>query len=185
MTLYPALVFLHVLGATAIFAATGIAVLALRRLQQAQDAEDARRWLALFQDRGGAIGGIGLLIAVGTGLAMMVLSWGVQPWMLTTLAGIVAWGALTRGLSRGPVSRLEQALGSDADTQPDEWQGLVDHRGLRLSLWVPAGILVGIIGLMTVKPGTAGSLVIMAAGAVAGYVLAFAPINRGRVGSAA
>lgn len=157
---YLLLVFLHVAAASALFAAVGVEVVALQRLRLAATAAQARAWLPSVQRPAGGIGHPAMLVIVGTGIWMMIARWGFEAWMAMALASIVAMVLVAVLVGRAPLTRLVDALGEGA-RDGSGWPDAVRDARLRVSLWLRVGLLVGVIGLMTLKPGWWGSAVVM------------------------
>lgn len=105
---YSVLIFAHVLGAVALFAALGIEVVAFRRLRRARTADQARTWMGPLREAG-RLGPVAMVTILIAGVWMMALRWGPEPWILTALVGLVVMAVL-RGRSdppgHGPPPRL-------------------------------------------------------------------------------
>ncbi|MGH2686579.1 MAG: hypothetical protein ACRDJP_14030 [Actinomycetota bacterium] len=173
MDLYSVLIFAHVLGAVALFAALGIEVVAFRRLRGARTADQARTWMGPLREAG-RLGPVAMVTILMAGVWMMALRWGPEPWILIALVGLVVMAVLGAALSRRPMGRLRGSLGDEVDHLPTDFRALVEGP-LRISLWLRLAIAVGILGLMTVKPDALGSLVIMGAAVGVGVVAATRP----------
>jgi hypothetical protein len=158
MDLYSVLIFAHVLGAAAVFAALGIELVAFRRLRGARTADQARTWMGPFREAG-RLGPAAMVTILIAGVWMMALRWGPEPWILTALVGWVVMAILGGALTRRGMGRLGVLLARDSQL-PEHFHGLVEGP-LWISLWVRLAIAVGILGLMTVKPDALGSLVIL------------------------
>lgn len=141
--------FIHILSALTVFTALGAESLALTQLGRAQDGAAARAALGGFQ-LGQRLAGPGMLMLLLTGLRLATAYWqwhGV--WIGLGLAGMVSIG-LVGGLMTGRrLGRLHQRLGENGPGSP--WVG--DLSALRTSFVLRAVLLVGVVYLMTVKPG--------------------------------
>lgn len=91
MDLYPLLIFLHVLGAVALFAALGIEVVALGRLRSATTPDVARAWLDLL---GTPLPLVSMLTILITGIWMSILRWGDQAWIAASFFAIVGMAVI-------------------------------------------------------------------------------------------
>jgi hypothetical protein len=176
MDLYSVLIFAHVLGAVALFAALGIEVVAFRRLRRARRAEEARTWMGPLREAG-RLGPVAMVTILIAGVWMMVLRWGPEPWILTALVGLVIMAVLGAALTRRAMSRLRVSLADEPDHLPTNFRALVEG-ALRISLWLRLAIAVGILGLMTVKPEVLGSVEIMGAAVLVGIAAAIRPRRR-------
>ncbi len=166
--LYLLLVFLHVLGAVGLFAALAVEGVLLRRLRAADAPADARASLGLLAStfRGGPLAMAVLLVS---GMAMMAMAWGREAWLVAAFVGVVAMGALGGAISLRRVRRLRAALASQAGPRLSEaLRAELSAGALAASLRLRVAIGVAILALMTFKPGTAGSTLVLAAAAVLG-----------------
>jgi hypothetical protein len=170
MNIYPILVFIHVLGGVGIFAALGIEAVALARLRRADTPAEARAWMGLMAVPA-RLGPIAMLANLATGVWMMVQSWGPLPWMQAAMVAVVVMAAAGGGVTGRRAKRLRAALGEETGPALSAgFRALRSSVALAASLRLRIALATGIIGLMTMKPGAAGSLVIAAVAVVAGLV---------------
>ncbi|MGH7571418.1 MAG: hypothetical protein ACREMK_06195 [Gemmatimonadota bacterium] len=160
MNLYSIALFLHVMGALGMFIALGIEWTSLRNLPRATTAQEARGWLGPFLLLRRIYPPSFLAILV-TGIYMMAVSWGGAPWIVIGLFGLLALPALAVVTGRR-MRRLGPAIGAARGELDDSLRASVTDPALWLSLRLRMGLAVGIIFLMTVKPGWIGSLVAIA-----------------------
>ena len=181
--LYSIALFLHVLGALGMFAALGIEWTSLRNLSKAADAQEARGWLGLFMvlRRFYPLSFVALLV---TGIYMMAVSWGGAPWIAIGLLGLLALPAIAGFMTGRRVRTIGPELGESAELDASLRARLADP-ALLLSHRLRVGLAVGIIYLMTVKPGWIGSLVAIAAFTGLGALAGVAARKRPEVGRAA
>ncbi len=172
MTAYPFLVFVHVLGAVGIFAAIAIETASLERLQRAETPADARVWVSLLA-LPSRLGPIGMVATLASGIWMMAVSWGPQPWLVSAFVGLVGM-AVAGVVSLRRTRRLRVALAAESTSELPLRSGQVLSASLRLRI----ALGVGILGLMTVKPGAAGSWLVLAAAAAAGLIASIARGSR-------
>lgn len=160
MDIYPLLVFLHVLGAVGMFAAWGVEMVAVSQLRQAVTVDQARTAMGLR--RGSApMAPVAMFTALGTGLWMMGVRWGLRPWIVTALAGLVLIVSVGIVLARHAMPRLAAALEGAEQRLPGSVHAAREILVTSLRLRVAIG--VGVLGLMTMKPGALESVTIMAA----------------------
>lgn len=164
MTAYPFIVFVHVVGAVGIFATIAIETVSLGRLQRAATPADARVWMSLLA-LPWRLGPIPMSATLASGIWMMAVSWGPQPWLVSAFVGLVGM-AVASVVSRRRTRRLRAALAAE----PPSELPLRSGQALTASLRLRIALGVGILGLMTVKPGAAGSWLILAAAAAAGLI---------------
>lgn len=168
--LYSIALFLHVLGALGLFVGLGVEWTSLRNLPHATNAREARGWLGLFLvlRRLYPFSFITILIS---GIYMMAVSWGGVPWIAIGLLSMLALPAIAGVMTARRVRRIGPELGEASELDASLEARLSDPV-LLLSHRLRVGLGVGIIFLMTVKPGWIGSLAAIAAftglGALAG-----------------
>ena len=178
--LYSLALFLHVLGALGMFAALGIEWVSLRNLSKAANAQEARGWLGLFMvlRRFYPLSFFTILVS---GIYMMAVSWGGAPWIAIGLLGLLALPAIAGIMTARRVRRIGPELGGSAELD-ESLKARLSDPALRLSHRLRVGLAVGIVFLMTVKPGWIGSLIAVAAFTALGGLSALAarePAERG------
>lgn len=171
MSGYALLVFLHVLGAVAMFAAWSIEMVAVQRLRRASSLKVALTWLALCR-LPARFGRLGMLTAAVTGVWMMATRWGPLPWMVAAIAGLAALLLIAVVLDR----RAARALDTTLAGQPDRLPAGLGRAGALLAASLRARVAIGvaILAMMTIKPGTTGSLLLLGAALAAGLLPATA-----------
>jgi len=169
VNLYSIALFLHVVGSLLLFVTLTVEGVALRELNQAAAAESARGAAAMLRLNRivGPFSALGVLVP---GLYMTASSWGWVGWIVVAL---VSWAVIAvLGAVNGiRILALEQA------------GGLLE--GIRnpvfLISWLTrVGIALGVIFLMTVKPGAVVAVVAILVGAAAGAVLGIALLKTRR-----
>ena len=169
MTLYPFLVFFHVLGAVGLFAALGIEAVAVGRLGRTDATDGAREALGSLQ-RNDRLGGISMLVLLASG-AWMMASWGAQPWLSAAFVAIVFMGIAGGAVSSRRIRRLRAALAAERGAALSEpFRTLRSNVALAVSLRLRIAIGVGILALMTLKPSALGSALLVLAAVAAGLV---------------
>lgn len=148
MDLYAVIVFVHVLGAVTLFAAWGFEAAAIADLRSEHTGGGERSFGLARLRLGVRLAQVGMLTALATGAWMMWARWGQQAWMATAIIGLVVIAVISVVASRR--ARLRRAAERPAAIQL-----------LASSLTLRASIGVGIVGLMTAKPATTGSALIL------------------------
>jgi hypothetical protein len=174
MNLYQLLVFLHILGAVGIFVALGLESIALARLQIASTPSDARIWIGLLK-LPGRQGPIAMITTVIGGAWMMAQGWGRQPWIIGAIVGLVGMAAVGGIISLRGARRLRVALASEPGPElSDAFRSIRSKTPLSASHRLRIAIGIGILGLMTIKPGVTGSWLIMAVATLSGLIASLA-----------
>jgi len=175
MSVYPFLVFVHVLGAVGTFAAMTIEMVSLGGLGRAEAPADTRVWIQLLA-MPFRVGPLAMVAILVSGLWMMSMGWGRQPWLVSAMIGLVAMALLGALFSLRQVRRLRAALASESSSElSDALRSVRSGNALIASLRLRIAIGVAILGMMTFKPEAAGSWLILATGIVAGLVASLVP----------
>lgn len=168
MDLYLIAFFIHMMGLISVFGSQIVLQHGGTRLRAASDWHDVRRWLGLLGVvRGMALGGTVMLFL--SGLYMTWSRWTFSsPWVSIGLAVVIVFPILGARVIGAGFDRIgKEAAGA---------QGPLDDasraRLLAPQLWASAFAmnfaLVGVVWLMTLKPGWIGSIAIPVAAAAIG-----------------
>jgi hypothetical protein len=171
MSLYLALLFLHVVGAVALGVILCFEMAAILGLRRAATRTEAAQWLNLLRTPRmlGRPAGPTVLLS---GAYMSVTRWGAQGWIIAGLAAIVLIGVIEAALSARRLAAITNALESEEGLISATLSGLLRDPMLKLSISLRGGLFLGIVFLMCTKPGVAPALGVIAASLGAGYVAA-------------
>jgi hypothetical protein len=176
MNAYPVVVFVHVIAAMGLFAAMAIEAVSRGMMRRADTPAFAR--IAMAQGAVPArLGPISMLTVLASGIWMMAVSWGSEPWIVAAFLGLVAMGAAGGAVTGRRMRSLRAALA--AETGPvlsDGFRAIRSSRALTVSFRLRTALLIGIVILMTVKPpGTGTASLVLVAAALAGLVAGLVP----------
>ena len=163
MNLYSIALFVHVVGALLLFVTLTVEGVALRQLSQAAARESARAGAAMLRLNriGGPFSALGVLVP---GVYMTVTTWGWVAWIVVALVSwlVIAVLGAVNGIR---ILALDRSSGL-----------LVGIRNpLFLISWLTrVGIALGVIFLMTVKPGAVIAVAAILVAGVAGGALGMA-----------
>ena len=178
MNSYSIVLVLHIAGALGFFSAFAVEWTGLRQLQHATLSEQAQAWMRILAGTR-RLGMTSTLISLITGIYMTVIAWRQAAWIIVTLAAIVLLMVLTTTLTRPRIAALGKALATEKGMLSQNFQGLANHRHLEISLKTRVAVTLGIVFLMTVKPGLEGSLLTIVLAAVSGLAWAmYMPIRK-------
>lgn len=166
---YVILLFLHILGAVGMFAAWAIEVVTLRRLREALTVKEAQISMQLFKKQG-LMGPVSMIIAVVTGIWMAMLRWTPHPWMGTSFIAVVVIIIIGITFLRRRMPRLRAIFAEEPEQLPDGFVNLLTPLVASARLRIAIG--VGILGLMAVRPGISGTLIIIGSATGIGIILA-------------
>jgi small-conductance mechanosensitive channel len=176
---YNVVLFAHVLGVVMLFAAFSVMQLGGARLRRAGSTEQARLWLGLLAVTGPMFAVAFLLILAG-GLYMTVDVWSFStPWIDVALVTV----GIMLAVGNGVVGRGLSKMGKMAAAAPDgplspELRAAIEDRALWTSSFVLTGFGVGVLWLMTNKPGWTESILVVLGVGLIGAVLGSAATRR-------
>jgi len=178
--LYPLVLFLHILGAFGLIAAITLEAIGLRGLRRAVRSEDALMWLAISRGLVLRLAPASLGLILVTGLYMTATTWGPKGWILIALASqvlLAVVGALGTGIR---IARIGPAVGRANGALTDELKAALRDPILVTSIRTRVALVLGIVFLMTVKPSSVASLVVIAVAAAVGLLAGQIPTWRSR-----
>jgi hypothetical protein len=172
MTMYSAVLFVHVASAIAVFIVLAAEGAILFRLRSAQSMEETRffvgalhhlRLVAIPAFLGVLVGGLYLGSKFGAGTY----------WIPSALAATLLIMLIGGFVTGRRTSRMRKALASDEIDMPVETiSAMTKANALLISYGLRTGLAMGIVFLMTAKPELAPSLAALGAGCVLGLLMA-------------
>jgi hypothetical protein len=181
MSWYSVALLVHILGVLGVFIATGLEQVVLLRLRAARTTQLVREWVHVMAGVDKLFPPSVLLILLA-GLYMTFTVWGWdQAWIDVSLSALVLIGILGLAVNGSGL----KAIGQDGDRLPDgslssDLRRLIYHPVLNTSTSITAFLTLGIVFLMTLKPGWLGALGIMAGALVVAVVVALVFAGAGR-----
>lgn len=177
---YSIVLFLHVCGALGLFAAVGIEVVGVLGLRRARTVDQVRTYARVVKVTEPMFPVFSLLV-LGAGIYLTVTQWSFRtPFVIVGLTTLVVMAAL------GPTvqGKRWQLVEATADELPD---GLVPESLRRLIddpvAWSSMGgsvfAVVGVVALMTIKPGWTASVAIAVAAYAVGGASGWMFVRRG------
>jgi hypothetical protein len=183
--LYTIALFLHVSGAIGLFIAMSLYLVSVLCARQAQTVERLRDWISLASKAGPAIGGTSLFLVIPA-IYMVATVWGFgAAWIIASIIlFILQWMA-------GPIisGRYAQTIAQAAKNASPGPISLVLSAQLRSpALWfsevIRVALLIGIVFLMTNKPGLIETLIVSVIALILGLICALLLGRSGRSGPA-
>jgi small-conductance mechanosensitive channel len=170
MHLYPFLIFVHILGAIALFAAIAIEAISLAALDRTESSAAARTWVGLLA-LPFRLGPSAMAAILLSGMGMMAMGWGHPAWLVAAMIGLVAMGAVGGLVSLRGFRRLRAALASETEPKlSDAFWSAPPRTALGRSVVLRLAIGIGILALMSFKPGALGSSLVLAAAGLTGLI---------------
>ena len=169
---YTLALFIHVLGAVALFIAVSLVVVAFVRIRQAATLEQVREWASVANLAGKSLAFISLVI-LAPALYMVIIAWGFTiPWVMASLITFLLLTIMGATVNGRAIERVV-AIARTASPGP-----VPDELRIQLQtsrLWLPEAIrltlLVGILCLMTIKPDLLFSLLTLISMLFLGIIL--------------
>jgi len=158
--LYKVALFLHVAGASLLFAALAIEWLCIVNIRKAHTAERIKESV-LNYSKAGTLGGIAAILILLPGIYMMVTVWNDARWGIGGFLGLIIIGQIGNFVIGRKMKKVKTIL----KTGNEELQALatlLQNRSLWFVAKVRIAIFLGVIFLMTVKPGLEGSIITLA-----------------------
>jgi hypothetical protein len=152
-TLYLTLKLIHVFAALALFAVEGVGAVALPQARRAKDFAALGAALAPLK----AIGPLGKIappLLLLTGLALMATTWGFQiAWADLALGIFLLVFVGSKRLDPPWQAALSREMAAGQGPLTPGVRALLEDRGYSVWLALRSGLAMGLVFLMTVKPG--------------------------------
>jgi hypothetical protein len=166
--------FIHILGVIAVFGGLVLFQNSGRHLRRAATWPEARSWLALLRQAPAMFIG-GSILLLGSGLELAREQWGfTTPWVVVGIATVTSFAALAVLTVRPCLARLTRLADGREGTIPAEMRVVFRAPSLWSPIFAMNGAALGVLWLMTNKPGWAMSIGVPAALALLGYSIAHA-----------
>jgi hypothetical protein len=164
---YDVALFFHICGVLTLFVAIALELTTLVRLRGSRSVAEARTWTRLSPPPPAFI--VAVIVIIGAGLYMLHSNYGsAQPWAMTALTLVVALSVLGAAFNGPHMQAIHRGLERAPDGPiPGDVQQRIFDPWLLMAIQTMTVMIVGIVLLMTVKPGLRDSLIIAA---VAGLV---------------
>jgi hypothetical protein len=177
---YSITLFLHIVGALGFFVALGLEWISLRHIRGAVTAKEVGVWIGI-SNSALRLGIISMLTILASGIYMMATAWGGVGWIITALAALILVFLLSVGLTRPRMAALRRSLATAKGSLPPAFDTLANHPLLWISIQTRVSIALGIVFLMTLKPGLGGSLVAIGVAIALGFATALPVYRRERL----
>jgi hypothetical protein len=171
MTLYSFVLFAHITAVLAMFACLSLEVLSFFRLRRASTLSEVQLWIEPVPSFSRiALGSLLVILLTGVFLTMQMSGFGLA-WLKVTIAAFLLMAPL--GAVSGRRTRYAQRLSTNGKMTQSEILDLLRHPVLKISLAIRIAMFLGIVLLMTAKPGLLESLAIAGGSVVLGLASAF------------
>jgi len=171
MTLYPILLFCHLAATLVVAAALSIEAISLSRLRRSTTRDEVRLWSDLVPKFSLImIGSLAVLLLSGAYMTEQIAAWTLG-WPRIAALGLILiapFGAVT--------GRRMRAIRRDSVKETAIWGEMgrrVRDPFLKISFCVRTALFLGIVFLMTVRPGFAESMSVVGLSLLLGFAWAF------------
>jgi hypothetical protein len=176
MDAYSIALFLHIVGALGFFAALGLEWTSLRQIGSAATTDWVLGWMRISKSTL-RLGIASMLTLLASGFYMMATVWGGAGWITVTLGALVPGIVLSVAVTGPRMAAIGRALAAGRGPVSRALHGLANDPTLRMSVQIRVAIALGIVFLKIVKPGLAGSLLVIGAAVILGLASAL-PLPR-------
>jgi len=171
--LYLVFLFLHVIGALIFSASLAIEWLSLSKLKKAESTDKVTEWLATYSSLH-MISGIAWLLLLIPGIYLMIFVWNNAIWANIALAGFLLLAVVGSMIS---VMRMKPIINEIKNYgYTPGFRIKLNDQLLNFSLKARTTLTIGIVFLMTAKPGLSESIITL----IIALLLGFLPIQRSK-----
>jgi hypothetical protein len=177
MAFYSIALFLHITGALGLFIALGLEWTSLWYLRRATTAEQADQWLLVFTllRRIYPVSWAAILLP---GIYMMATIQGGGAWVGVAFAAMLLLPIVGASLTGRRMAAIGPMVATERGSISFALRERLHDPLLWLSIQTRVAIALGIVFLMTVKPGLSGALLTMGVAVVLGLASALPAWNR-------
>ena len=179
MSLYNLALFFHIVGVLGVFIATAIEIVILFRMRRAQTSAQVREWVSADAPLGAVFSVLTLLI-LAAGIYMLFNGWNWRlPWVDVSFIALILMNVAGAAINSRRFKAIHHATGDTVDGPVSvELARQVNDPILWSSVFTISTMLVGIVYLMTLKPGWLGTLVVTVVALALGFALGQLPRRR-------
>ena len=168
--MYLIALYIHITGALAMFAGLGMEGIVFKHLKNAASPQQAVPWLGSMKILRIVFtyATISLLL---TGVYLVILSWGWNSWVLTGLVLLVALSGYGSTSGKKIGMSIASLINSSDQSIPSKVRKVIGSPLMMTIYKLKITIALGIIFMMTTKPGWIGSMVTVAAAIAIGFLI--------------
>lgn len=176
MTLYDVGLFVHIVGALVLFAATGLEWVGILNLRSAKTAEEASNTSNMLRVLSRAYPLSGATLSL-SGIYLTVTAWGWVWWIVVSLAAVIFLAATGERHTGRRLAAIGKMAAEAKGAVPEELSRAIRDPFLLGIHQVRTAFSLGIVFLMVAKPGLAGTLATLAVSLVLGWI-STVPVRR-------
>lgn len=172
MSLYALALFAHLIGVLSLFIGMGLQWVVIIGFRRARTMTQIRLWSGLLRPVT-MLGPLSAVLILLAGGYMMFTAWGVgTPWIVVSIGAMLLMAALGMGVTVRKLRVVQRtAMGYGfSDVITPKLRKHIYNPMLWISAHLASGIALGIVFLMTTKPGWLASLLVMAVAMALGAI---------------
>lgn len=182
MTVYDVVLFAHVTSVIIMFAGVTADWLAVGGLRATREVGPVRAWIRTLEISA-TFGPFARLAVLGAGLYLAVDAWSWPGWIIIGLISWVAFVILGEPLTGRELREMAAAVRAEHGTLPPALIARLHLPRLWQAVLTRAGLGIGVVFVMAVKPPAAVAGTAVALGALAGYSSARLTSRPGQAGT--
>lgn len=164
---YKIALFLHVTGALLLSAAIAVEWFCI--INSRKSGAGHVQELVSHYSKIAKFGDIAAFLILIPGIYMMIAVWNDAPWGISGFFGLILIGAIGGTLTGRKIKKIKRLILTNDSGCQDPGQ-LLNNDTLSISIRIRTGIFLGVIFLMTAKPGLAGSVITLSTSVILGMI---------------
>ncbi len=170
MSMYLIALYIHITGALAMFAGLGMEGIVFKNLKNVSSPKQAIPWLGSMRILR-IVFTYATVSLLFTGVYLVILSWGWNSWVLTGLVLLVALSGYGSTSGKKIGMSIASLINNDDHSIPSEVRKVIANPFLMTTYKLKITTALGIIFMMTTKPGWIGSIVTVATALAIGFLI--------------
>jgi hypothetical protein len=161
--MYKIALFLHVTGALSLSAAIAIEWFCTVNFRKSGAVHE----LVSNYSKIAKLGDIAAFLILIPGIYMMIAVWDDAPWGISGFFGLILIGVIGGTLTGRKIKKIKKLMTENGKSSQELGQ-LLNNNSLSFSIRIRTAVFLGVIFLMTAKPGLAGSVATLAISLIIG-----------------
>jgi hypothetical protein len=181
MTAYDVALFFHLMGVIAMFSGFAIYTRTGMRLRAATDMDQVRSWLGMLESSGPMFASGSVLLLV-SGVYMMATRWRAPlPWISVALVGLLTIWIVSATVSGRHLRRIREAVADSRGSISGELSFRIANPFAWTVVTALNGLALGIVFVMTTKPGWIGSIAVAIGAMIVGAAVGASLVRKDRL----
>lgn len=177
MSYYLIAKFIHIVGALGMFVTLGVEWLSLWNLRHAASKIHVHEWQRITRGVQ-RLGGASMAAILISGFYMMAVARLHASWLIVTFVSLILLGVLATRLTGRHMKAIQQSMDMDSEAISSSLSQLLRQPLLWIVMQTRVAVTLGVVFLMTAKPGLIGSLLVMGIATLVGLASALFTLRR-------